>query len=309
MSSATTPSPVCPELEELIGLRNSISRIALSSGKIKSNRIGMHQSRIKGRGMAFEESRPYQPGDDMRNFDWNVTARTGKPFTKVFSEEKERPVIFWMDYRQPMFFATRGQFKSALATRAAALLTWAALREHDRVGGLLFNESQHHELRPVGGHKAALHLLNQMQRFSRFDQQRPLYDSNLQQQAVEQALMRLRKAVHPGSLVFLLSDFRLFNGQHEKHLTSLSRHNQLIFLPISDPFESQLPPAGQYPVMNSGQRFSLDTSHKKTRQHYHDIWQQQRLQLDDLITRCRGLRIDLSTQDDIETRLSEALGK
>jgi len=309
MSVATTISPVSPELEELIGLRNTVSRIVLANGKIKSNRIGMHASRIKGRGMAYEESRPYQPGDDMRNFDWNVTARTGKPFTKVFSEEKERPVIFWMDYRQPMFFATRGQFKSALATRAAALLTWAALREHDRIGGLLFNESQHHELRPAGGRKAALHLLDQMQRFARFDPQRPQYDNSTQQQVVEQALLRLRKAVHPGSLVFLLSDFRSFNGNHEKHLTSLSRHNQLIFLPLSDPFESELPPAGQYPIMSSGQRFSLDTSHKKTRQHYHRIWQQQRQQLDDLINRCRGLRIDLSTQDDIETRLSEALGK
>ncbi|MCU7959530.1 MAG: DUF58 domain-containing protein [gamma proteobacterium symbiont of Bathyaustriella thionipta] len=309
MSVASALSPVSPELEELIGLRNSVGRIVLASGKIKSNRVGMHASRIKGRGMAFEESRPYQPGDDMRNFDWNVTARTGKPFTKVFSEEKERPVIFWMDYRQPMFFATRGQFKSALATRAAALLAWVALREHDRIGGLLFNETRHHELRPAGGRKAALHLLHQMQSFAQFDQQRPQYDSDTQQQVVEQALLRLRKAVHPGSLVFLFSDFRLFNGHHQKHLTSLSRHNQLVFLPVSDPFESQLPPPGQYPVQQSGQRFALDTRNKNTRRHYHQLWQQQRQQLDELISLCRGIRIDLSTQDDIESRLSEELGR
>ena len=88
--------------------------------------------------MEFDESRLYQPGDDIRNMDWRVTARTGKPHTKLFREERERPVFVWVDYRAPMFFATQGVFKSVFVARMAALIAWNAVQQGDRIGGLIF---------------------------------------------------------------------------------------------------------------------------------------------------------------------------
>ena len=110
----------------LIQLRQPGESLALPSVRIKAKQTGTYLSQYKGRGMEFEEHRPYQPGDDIRNIDWRVTARTGIPHTKVYREERERPVLFCVDYRRPMFFATRGVFKSVMAAKAAALLAWSS---------------------------------------------------------------------------------------------------------------------------------------------------------------------------------------
>ena len=122
---------------------------------------GGHLSPYKGRGVEFDESRPYQPGDDLRTIDWRVTARTGKPHTKVFREERNRPVFVWLDLRRPMLFATRGAYKGVRAAEMAALIAWSAVANGDRLGGLVFSETQHHELRPALGLRSALRLFQQ----------------------------------------------------------------------------------------------------------------------------------------------------
>ena len=119
--------------KSLIELRRQAEQVPLNAIKIMAPQSGAYLSPFKGRGMDFEESRMYQPGDDIRNMDWRVTARTGAPHTKVFRDERERSVLMWVDYRRPMFFATQGAFKSVLAARAAALLSWSAIQHGDRL--------------------------------------------------------------------------------------------------------------------------------------------------------------------------------
>ena len=113
-------------------LRRSADKLPLKAIKILNPLSGSHLSRFKGRGMEFDEACPYQAGDDIRNLDWRVTARSGRAHTKLFREERERSVLFWVDFRSNMQFATRGRFKTVLASEAAALLAWATRRQGNR---------------------------------------------------------------------------------------------------------------------------------------------------------------------------------
>ncbi|NNF66553.1 MAG: DUF58 domain-containing protein, partial [Gammaproteobacteria bacterium] len=123
-------------LRQLVALNRAASALTLSSKNVRAQIAGDYLSPFKGRGMEFDESRPYQPGDEARNLHWRVMARTGRPFTKLFREEREQPVLLWVDLRQRMQFATRGVYKSVQAARAATLIAWAASQRGDRVGGL-----------------------------------------------------------------------------------------------------------------------------------------------------------------------------
>ena len=142
-------------LPELIALRLRAQRLARPAARVSGIHAATQASRFRGRGVDYAESRIYQPGDDIRQMDWRVTARTGKPHTKVFREERNRPVIVWLDLRRPMLFATRGAFKGVRAAEAAALVAWSAVANGDRLGGLVFSETEHHELRPALGSRAA----------------------------------------------------------------------------------------------------------------------------------------------------------
>ena len=157
-AGAALTSPARIELAELIGLKRAGESLRVGALRVRALDSGGHLSRFKGRGVEFDESRPYEPGDDLRHMDWRVTARTGKPHTKVFREERDRPVILWLDLRRPMLFATRGAYKAVRAAQTAALVAWSAVANGDRLGGLVFSEHEHVELRPRLGHRAALRL-------------------------------------------------------------------------------------------------------------------------------------------------------
>ena len=155
----STSSPARIELAELIRLKPAGESLKIGALRVRAIEAGGHLSRLKGRGVEFDESRPYQPGDDLRTMDWKVTARTGKPHTKVFREERDRPVILWLDLRRPMLFATKGVFKAVRAAQTAALVAWSAVANGDRLGGLIFSDREHVELRPRLGRRAALRML------------------------------------------------------------------------------------------------------------------------------------------------------
>ena len=163
---ADTPNPddgvVRVSLSSLIALHHDAESLVLQPGRIRSPVSGGYRSPFKGRGMEFDEVRPYMQGDDVRILDWRVTARTGRPHTKLFREERERAVLLWVDLRHTMFFATQGAFKAVRAAQAAALLGWRAVSQGDRLGALLFSEATHIELRPKRGKAALLHVLSQI---------------------------------------------------------------------------------------------------------------------------------------------------
>ena len=138
-------------MASLLALHQGSATLALQPRRVRALTSGAYLSPFKGRGMEFDEVRPYTQGDDVRSIDWRVTARSGKPHTKLFREERERAVLLWIDLRPAMFFATRGAFKAVRAAQAAALLGWNTLQRGDRLGALIFDERHHDELRPRRG--------------------------------------------------------------------------------------------------------------------------------------------------------------
>ncbi len=291
-------------LDTLIKLHHSASQLPLKSKRIHSRLSGNYISTFKGRGMEFDEARPYQLGDDIRSIDWRVTARTGITHTKLYREERERPVLLWVDLRPAMFFASQGMFKSVLAAKAAALLAWSSTRHSDRTGGLIFSEQQHLELRPQRGKAATLHFLKQLAGHTAWDKKQPVHNKN---QSANHALNRLRNVTRPGSLIFLISDFRDFDKKTESSLTQLSRNNDLVMLFISDPLEQHLPPAGYYKITDGEKELTINTYNKDLRSQYQQRFMQHQQHLKDLCNKLGIFYIQLSTDKPLLESLQRGL--
>ena len=294
-------------LSSLIGLNRDASSIPLISNSIKAHKAGGYLSSFRGRGMEFHESRPYQPGDDIRAIDWRVTARRGKTHTKVYREERERPVLLWVDLQHSMFFGTRNYFKSVLAARLASLLAWSCVQHGDRVGGLVFSEDEHIELRPKSGKAAVLHFIRQLvghSAWTKEEQAAPVGKS----ETGAQALNRLRQVARPGSLVVLVSDFRFFNDGCRRHLAQLARHNDVVLLSIHDPLEQNLPPSGYYRLTDGGNELGIDSANRNSREQYQDRFIRHHETIEQLCNQLRLFLIDISTADDMLNTLKNGLG-
>jgi uncharacterized protein (DUF58 family) len=290
---------------ELIGLRHAAQSLNLHASRIRSLHGQNYLSPFKGRGMEFDEARPYQPGDDIRSLDWKVTARSGKPHTKLFREERERPVIVAVDFRPAMFFATQGVFKSVIAAKCAALLAWCATRQGDRLGGFIFSDKEHREWRPTLRAAATLHFLEQLA--ERGSPKRDGNDHVANPDTFINAMARLRRVTRPGSLIALLSDFRDLDASSEAHLAQLARHNELMLIFIYEPLETSLPPAGQYRVAGSGREILLDTRDESARKEYAQRFSDRRARVERLCKRHRMVFLSCATTDDPLERLQQGL--
>jgi uncharacterized protein (DUF58 family) len=265
-------------LEALIGLKAAGESIDLGAIRVRALAAGGHLSAFKGRGVEFDESRLYQPGDDLRTMDWRVTARTGKPHTKVFREERNRPVMVWLDLRASMRFATRAAFKAVRAAEAAALIAWSAVGNGDRFGALVFSETEHHELRPRLGRRAALQLFQLVSGDVFWSP--PAGDGG--RDNADHALLRLTRVVRPGGLIFLLSDFRGLGPDSERHIRQLARHGEVFLVHFFDPVEAELPPPGRYRIKVGSRSFAIDTADAALRASYRARFEARRAWLESL---------------------------
>jgi uncharacterized protein (DUF58 family) len=251
-------------VDDLIRLRFRAHRLLLDTARrARRSMSGGHDSRFRGRGMEFAESRIYQPGDDVRSIDWRVTARTGRPHTKLFQEERERPVILLVDLGASMFFGTRTAFKSVRAAETAALIAWAAMHGGDRVGALVTGRSAHMELKPVSGRRGVLRVLRALSALSR-----PGDDDDEQRIRLADSLLRARHVARPGSLLVLISDFYSLDQEAAGHLTRMRQHNDMLACWIHDTLEREPPPPGRYAVTDGWQTATLDTLGKGARARY-----------------------------------------
>ena len=285
-AEASREAPTSVSLRELIQLKPAGEMIKLSTPRVRAYAAGGHLSPFKGRGVEFDESRPYQEGDDLRTIDWRVTARTGKPHTKVFREERNRPVILWLDLRASMMFATRGAFKAVVAARAAALIAWSAVANGDQLGGLVFGESAHEEQRPRLGRRAVLRLLQLIAVNPAWGNIATEADSG----AVLHSLKRLTRVARPGSLAFLFSDFIGLDRECERQIRQLASHCDVQLLQIFDPVEAELPPPGEYRININQRVVTVNTSDTALRKRYQQAFEERRAQLQNL-ARLPGVRL------------------
>ena len=261
-------SAVAVNINELISLKSAIRGCSLLSTRVKNNSItGAHPSRFRGRGMDYQESRAYQPGDDIRSMDWRVTARAGLPYVKMYEEERERPVMLLVDLNPGMFFATKGAFKSVIAARVAALISWAAVANGDRVGALIFN-GKHQEMQPRGGSKGALRLFRLLIQAADPVTGVQVSMEKTENTGLDSALKRCRRVAKPGSLIFILSDFYHISEETNAQLLRLRQHNDVVAIQIVDPLEQSPPPAALYGVSDGQHKGIIDTRKRSQQLRY-----------------------------------------
>ena len=230
-----------PTLEELLTLRASAGGLTLRArGAALALLLGGHRSARHGRGLEIEEVRPYVAGDDLRSIDWRVTARRGRLHTKLYREERERPVWLLVDLGASMFFGSRGQLKSTLAVRAAAVLAWAAALGEDRVGAVIGNGQKTSVLALRSREAGVLPILNALIELQPRQPGRDVAEPGVQ------TLRSLSPLVRPGSVVIALSDFHSPGMQSQEQWCALAAHSDCRWLWITDPLEERALPKGRF---------------------------------------------------------------
>lgn len=257
-------------------------------GLIDSALAGQYRSVFKGRGMNFEEVREYQPGDEVRAIDWNVTARLGHPFIKKFTEERELTVMLLVDVSASGTYGSVELSKRELAAEVASLLAFSAIGNNDKVGLILFSDHVEHFIPPKKGRTHTLRLIRDILYFEpKGKGTRP-----------ELALRYLNKVLSRKAVVFLVSDFQSGDLSRELSITS-SRHD-LVAMPVIDPREEELPDIGIVTLEDSetGEVVELNTSSKSTRAAYAHFAEKRRAELQRLFHRNRVDAIALKTNED-----------
>jgi len=251
-------------LDQLVRLQHKASGFSfLPRQPVHSILSGRHASKLRGRGLNFEELRNYLPGDDTRNIDWKVTARTHTPYVRVYTEEKDRTVWLLIDQRVSMFFGSKNRMKSVVAAEVAAISAWRVLSVGDRVGALVFNDSNISVVPPHRSRERVMQILKQVvdknQALSADPKLKP--DAGKLNEAIKQVSLLARH----DCLVCLVTDGDGINEETRKHVTRLSEHNDVLTAFIYDPLEKDMPAAGRLRFSDGDGQLEADTSNKKLR--------------------------------------------
>jgi uncharacterized protein (DUF58 family) len=252
------------DLQSLIAMEYKARGFSfLPSQPVHSLLAGRRGSRMRGRGLNFEELRNYVPGDDIRVIDWRVTARTQKPYVRVYTEERDRPTLLVVDQRVNMFFGSRISMKSVVAAEAAALAAWRVFQQGDRVGALVFNDTDTEEVRAHRSRSTVLHILDMLLRQNKL--LHATSDAQSSPHRLNEVLQTVSRLARRDHLVLIASDFDGADGQTRDILLRLSQHNDVVAILIYDPLAVQLPPAGQLVVSDGELQVELPFGNEKIR--------------------------------------------
>jgi uncharacterized protein (DUF58 family) len=287
-------------LEELLALRGAARGLRLQARRpTHTPHSGSHRSSQRGRGLEFQEVRPYVSGDDPRTIDWRVTARRGKPHTKLFREERERPVWLLADLNGSMFFGTRRQLKSTVAVRAAALLAWSAALGGDRVGAVVAGTTSYKIVPPRAREAGVLPVLAALLDMQPNAPAQPADGLHI-------ALQALAPLVHPGSLVLALSDYASLDARAAgPQWAALAVHNEFRLFWVTDPLERQALPDGRFRIGLPGRSLSIDGA--SVRSAWIEKWRQREARIQHLARGLNATVTQLDTSDPVESVLRPLL--
>jgi len=249
------------ELAERRELLKKIRKIEIvTSRKVNDQLAGHYHSVFKGRGMSFDEVRPYQPGDEIRFIDWNVTARSNEVFVKRFVEERELTVMLLVDVSGSLRFGSHAQYKREVAAELGALLAFSAVKNDDRVGLVLFTDTVEHYVPPKKGRKHVLRLISEILAF------RPRGRGT----AIGEALGYLSRVSKRKTIAFMLSDFQVPPESFDRPLRVVARRHDLVPIVIRDAMEVELPALGLVLAedLETGLTTWVDTSSRRVREAY-----------------------------------------
>ncbi|MGF1765596.1 DUF58 domain-containing protein [Aliivibrio kagoshimensis] len=252
-------------LAELLLYKNQTIHWLPPSKSVWSQLNGQHISRSKGRGMNFSEVRQYQAGDDIRSIDWRVTARTGKTHTKLFTEEREQPVMLFIDISSSMRFGSKLLLKSVQAAHFASLISWLAVKQNDRVGAIIYTGEALIECKPTARQQGPLNIINQLVTLHN----NPIDTELTKLIPLVDAFKHLHQLCPKGSEIVMISDFHLLHQEHKVILSKIRHHNRLQLVSISDALErGQTQFTGSITVNDNAARRTawLDFGNKRTKQ-------------------------------------------
>jgi uncharacterized protein (DUF58 family) len=292
-----------PQLDDLLELRHQARTLGVAAHHlVNSTFTGLYASVFRGTGLDFDEVREYREGDDIRNMDWLVTARTNVPHLKVFREERQRSVILCIDTGPHMSFGTRGTFKSIQAARTAALIGWAASKQHDRVGGVLFGNpaTDIRYFRATPGRRGLWRLLRALTE--------PIEQGDTDESQLMAALRHIESGAATGSLIFVIAPINQVTTGLEHILGSLKQRHDVVLLPVDDPADIELPDIGTVIFSNAaGELLEVDTHNAAGREAFREDWTQRREELQQLSYRLGLGLIPISTNEDVHRTLINGL--
>jgi uncharacterized protein (DUF58 family) len=251
-------SNIYVDLKDLVALQYQATGFSfLPRQPVHSILSGRHGSRLRGRGLDFEELRHYRIGDDIRTMDWKVTNRTRKPHVRVFNEERERPVLLLIDQRTSMFFGSRVKMKSVVAAELAALAAWRVLDVGDRVGAIIFNDTDILEIKPRRSRKTVMQILHTLIQFNHAlgaDTPHSQNDSQL-----DSALKETERLCGHDYLIVMVSDMSGWSSQSAKRVKRLAWHNDIIASLVFDPLEKELPERSKLVLSDGDMQIQVDS--------------------------------------------------
>ena len=292
-----------PRLDELLELRHQAHTLGLASHHLVNTTFsGLYASVFRGQGLNFEEVREYREGDDIRNMDWKVTARTNEPHMKVYREERERSVLLCVDHGPHMYFGTRGTFKSVQAARAAALLGWAANSVNDRVGGMLFGNADTGlvHFQPTKDRRAVWRLLKEMAD--------PARRAQHGLGCLDLVLKRAGRGSGTGGLIFVISDFNCELKGLDKTLGQVCQKHSVVLVPVDDPADREIPSLGRAMFRDAeGRLVEIDTDDVNGQRLYRERWEARRALMNQVANRLGVAVIPVETSADVHQALMTGL--
>ena len=289
--------------KELLACQNIARALPEKRAKAKANLDGHRSSAIKGRGMEFAEVRHYQSGDDVRTIDWRVTARTGKAHTKLFVEERERPIIILLDLSHSLYFGSSLLLQAVQAAHVATTLGWNAILHGDRLGAIIATEQEHIELKPRSRQQGILQLVSAIKQLHQ-RQLKAISEQEADPEHMLNACKRLRRIAKPGSLIWIVSDGCHFSPACLAMLSDLKRHCDMGAFLITDPLREgnlALPKHFKLPVKDGGKERIID-------RHSYEHWLQSQQKIKAEFTNMMQ-KINVETRFiDAGKRLNQQLG-
>jgi len=288
-----------PDFDDLVACRERKSGVVHpSSRSVKSTVSGNHRSPFRGQGLEFDSVREYVAGDDIRNIDWRVTARTGSPHLKIFKEERERHIVICIDMNSSMRFGTRNTFKSVQAAHVAALLGWSGIAHQDRISACLFGD--------VPGGIQFLPPKRTRKSFCEMLKVLSAPPTEHHQVSLQEAMARVSMVSHTGSLIYLISDFMEIDKsfQHETSINRLTKKCDVVFIGVNDQADRSISSMGSVGFCASdSSKFYINTESVEGRKAYVAKWEEHQRCLQEITMRLKISMVELTTESDVSKDL------
>ncbi|EIJ39600.1 hypothetical protein JoomaDRAFT_2628 [Galbibacter orientalis DSM 19592] len=301
------PENVFVSLTDLLKKEHTAHSFTLLARKHKVNSIlsGKHASKLRGRGLDFEEVRNYVKGDDIRNIDWKVTARTQKTHTRVYTEEKEKPVLIVVDQSKSMFFGSVHKTKAVVAAELAAVTAFRVFKEGDRVGGVIFADEGFDVVAPKRSRKNIIHFL---EKIVKRNHDLIVSKADAHDETLNAVIPRVHNIVTHDYLVVIISDFLRYSPAVIKAISGISMHNDLILAKISDPMEYAIPDT-KFVASNQTHQIVVDGKNKSIKKAFKEGFEGDFYAFKDEMKKYQIPIFNIDTVTDLDLQLTEVFGK